>query len=61
RTTKEPAVEERRAILTDVFENGLTVLPAGESTIRFCPPLTITRDDIDTAVEILRGALERVK
>ncbi|MGZ7206304.1 MAG: aminotransferase class III-fold pyridoxal phosphate-dependent enzyme, partial [Halobacteriota archaeon] len=61
RTTKEPAVEEGRAILTDAFESGLALLPAGESTIRFCPPLTITPDDIDTAVEILRGALERVK
>ncbi len=61
RTTKEPAVEERRAILTDAFENGLTLLSAGESTIRFCPPLTITHDDIDAAVEILRGALARVK
>jgi 4-aminobutyrate aminotransferase len=59
RATKEPAVEERRGILTDTFENGLALLPAGESTIRFCPPLTITQDDIDTAVEILRGALER--
>lgn len=31
RTTKEPAVEERRAILTDAFESGLALLPAGES------------------------------
>ena len=61
RTTKEPAVAERRAILTDAFETGLALLPAGESAIRFCPPLTIRLDHIDTAVEILRGALERVK
>ncbi len=60
RTTKEPAVEETRVIVTDAFENGLALLPAGESTIRFCPPLTIRRDDIDTAIEILRGALARV-
>ena len=61
RVTKEPAVEERRTILTDAFENGLALLPAGESTIRFCPPLTIREGDIDTAVEILRGALERAE
>jgi len=58
RATKEPAVEERQAILTDAFENGLALLPAGGSAIRFCPPLTIKQDDIDTAVEILRRALE---
>ena len=58
--TKEPATEERRVILNDAFENGLTLLPAGESAIRFCPPLTIEKGDIDKGVEILRRSLKRV-
>ncbi|HEX7514439.1 MAG TPA: aminotransferase class III-fold pyridoxal phosphate-dependent enzyme [archaeon] len=58
--TKEPATEERRVILNDAFENGLTLLPAGESAIRFCPPLTIEKGDIDKGVEILRRSFERV-
>jgi 4-aminobutyrate aminotransferase len=58
--TKEPATEERRVILNDAFENGLTLLPAGESAIRFCPPLTIEKGDIDNGVEILRRSFERV-
>jgi 4-aminobutyrate aminotransferase len=58
--TKEPATEERRVILNDAFENGLTLLPAGESAIRFCPPLTMEKSDIDNGVEILRRSFERV-
>ncbi len=60
RSTKEPATEERRMILNDAFENGLALLPAGESAIRFCPPLTIEKHDIDTGVEVLRRSFERV-
>ena len=58
--TKEPAIEERRVILNDAFENGLALLPAGESAIRFCPPLTIEKGDIDRGVNILRRSFERV-
>ncbi len=58
--TKEPAIEERRVILNDAFENGLALLPAGESAIRFCPPLTIEKGDIDRGVNILRRSIERV-
>jgi 4-aminobutyrate aminotransferase len=60
RETKEPAIEERRVILNDAFENGLSLLPAGESAIRFCPPLTIEKGDIDKGVELLRRSFERV-
>ena len=36
--------------------NGLIVLPAGDgSVIEFVPPLTITAEEIDLAVEIIRG------
>ncbi|MGZ5563476.1 MAG: aminotransferase class III-fold pyridoxal phosphate-dependent enzyme [Halobacteriota archaeon] len=60
RETKEPAIEERRVILNDAFENGLALLPAGESAIRFCPPLTIEKGDIDRGVKLLRRSFERV-
>ena len=58
RTTKEPAGEERDAVLNRAFERGLALLPAGESVIRFCPPLIIGKEDIDTGLGILDGALE---
>ncbi|MDD1663421.1 MAG: acetyl ornithine aminotransferase family protein [Methanomicrobiales archaeon] len=61
RRTKEPAMEERNRILNHAFEAGLTLLPAGESVIRFCPPLTIGREDIDTGLGILDRSMEGVR
>jgi 4-aminobutyrate aminotransferase len=39
------------------FETGLLVLPCGESALRFCPPLIVSRAEADVAVEILDSAL----
>jgi 4-aminobutyrate aminotransferase len=60
RTTKEPAAEERAAVIRHAFESGVTILSAGESSIRFCPPLTIEKEDIDIGLEVLRASLETV-
>jgi 4-aminobutyrate aminotransferase len=60
RATLEPANQERNAILNEAFRNGLTLLPAGESVIRFCPPLTIGKEDIDCGIRILDQAFRRV-
>ena len=57
RATKEPAVHERNVVLNNAFKNGLTLLPAGESVIRFCPPLTLEKEDIDTGLDILEAAI----
>jgi 4-aminobutyrate aminotransferase len=58
RTTKEPAGEERDKILYNAFKKGLALLPAGESTIRICPPLTIEKEDIDIGLEIITEVIE---
>jgi 4-aminobutyrate aminotransferase len=57
-STKEPARDEQRIILRRAFERGLVLLPAGESVIRFCPPLIVGEEEIDTAVAILDRAME---
>ncbi|MDD1719613.1 MAG: aminotransferase class III-fold pyridoxal phosphate-dependent enzyme, partial [Methanoregulaceae archaeon] len=57
RVTKEPAAAWRDRAMVRSFERGLVLLPAGESVIRFCPPLTITDEDIDTGLGILRQAI----
>ena len=53
RSTKEPAREERETILRHAFERGLVLLPAGESVIKFCPPLIMNEEDIDVGIDIL--------
>ncbi len=57
--TKEKAVVERDAILGMAFERGLLILGAGDNTIRLSPPLTITRDQADYAMDVLEDCLGR--
>jgi 4-aminobutyrate aminotransferase len=57
RTTKEPAVQERDALVQRCFRKGLLLLGCGANTVRFCPPLVINEQDVDSAVRILDEAL----
>lgn len=59
--TKEPAMEEREAVIQACFRRGLLLLGCGTSTIRFCPPLVINEQDVDTAIGILDEALREVE
>jgi len=47
----QPAGKLADAIMEDSFRKGLLVLTCGASTIRFCPPLTLTAAQADEAVE----------
>jgi 4-aminobutyrate aminotransferase len=60
RTTKERAIKERDAVVTAAFHRGLLVLGAGKNSIRFSPPLVLTREQADTAVAIFDEALSNV-
>ena len=57
RDTREPAVALCDSVITRAFENGLILLACGRSTVRFMPPLMITRGDVDEAVTILDATL----
>jgi 4-aminobutyrate aminotransferase len=57
RETKERASEERNKIVQKCFEKGLLLLGCGANTIRFCPPLTITKEEADKALEIFEERL----
>lgn len=57
RATKEPATAERDAVVQACFRRGLLMLGCGSSTLRFCPPLVVTRAEIDTAVGIIDEVL----
>ena len=47
----------RDQVVQKCFETGLLLLGCGEATIRFCPPLIVTREDVDTAVMIFEAAV----
>ena len=57
RGTKEPAPKERDEVVQRAFHQGLLLLGSGQNTIRFCPPLVITKEQADTAVSILDDVL----
>jgi len=55
--TKEPAHDLRDRIVDRAFEHGLLLLGCGKSTIRFSPPLGVTRSEIDEGLEIFEEAV----
>ena len=55
-----PAAELRNRIVLGAFEKGLLLLGCGESTIRFCPPLIVTKSEVDVAVEIFGSVMEQL-
>ncbi len=57
RETKERAPELRDCVVEQAFRRGLLVLGAGENTIRLCPPLVVTRDQCDFALETIEECL----
>jgi 4-aminobutyrate aminotransferase len=60
RETKERAVAERDAIVQAAFYKGLLVLGAGKNAIRLSPPLTLTRAQAATALDLLDAAIGEV-
>jgi 4-aminobutyrate aminotransferase len=57
RATMKPAPELRERVETACFERGLIILGAGFNTIRWSPPLIITRENVDVALEIFDEAI----
>jgi 4-aminobutyrate aminotransferase len=57
RATREKAPGVRDRVVDLAFERGLLVLGAGENTLRLCPPLTITRDQCDFALDTLEACV----
>jgi 4-aminobutyrate aminotransferase len=61
RQTKERATDERNAVVLAAFNRGLLILGAGTNSIRFSPPLVLTKEEADTAAGIFDEALTEVE
>ena len=55
--SKEYASTERDRIVELAFERGILFLGCGPSTIRICPPLIVTREDADVALNVLEECI----
>jgi 4-aminobutyrate aminotransferase len=58
KTTKEYAATERDQIIERAFEKGLLFLGCGPSSIRLCPPLVVTKEEADVALDVLEECIE---
>ena len=57
KASKKPAPEIRDRVEVNCFERGLIILGAGSNTIRWSPPLILTKENVDVAVEIFDEAI----
>src|ERR1700728_1408751 len=60
KTTKEYAAAERDLIIERAFEKGLLFLGCGPSSIRLCPPLVVTKEEADVALDLLEECIQHV-
>ncbi len=60
RTTRERAGDWRNVIIKKAFEKGLLLLGCGENTLRICPALTVSQDEIDMFLSMLAEILKEV-
>ncbi len=59
--TKEPAKEETGEVMMRCFRKGVAIVNCGVSVIRMMPPLNITRELLDSALEIFEESLGEVE
>ncbi len=60
RDSKEPATQLRDDLVQRCFYEGLLLLGCGASTIRFCPPLVVSPEECDIALEIIDRVLGKL-
>jgi 4-aminobutyrate aminotransferase len=58
--TKEYGAAERDRIVEMAFEHGVLFLGCGPSTVRICPPLVVTKEEADVAVDVLEECIRQV-
>jgi 4-aminobutyrate aminotransferase len=57
RDTREPAPDLRNRLEQMLFEKGLLVLGCGQTTLRLSPPLVLTTDQADYALDVIAGCI----
>jgi 4-aminobutyrate aminotransferase len=57
RQTKDPDEKFRDKIVDNAFVRGLLTLGCGKSTIRIAPPLSVSRTEVDEAMEVFEESI----
>ncbi|HEY5255825.1 MAG TPA: acetyl ornithine aminotransferase family protein [Acidobacteriaceae bacterium] len=61
RGTREAAADWRNKIETLAFDRGLLILGCGETSIRLAPPLIVSQEEADIALDILEESIAEVE
>lgn len=59
--SKKPASEKANEIMMRTWRRGIALITCGKSTIRIAPPLVITRELVDSALDILTSTIKEVE
>ena len=59
--TKKPAPKKAAEIMMRSWKRGVAVITCGSSTVRIAPPLKITKELVDAALEILGDVVKEVE
>ncbi len=59
--TREHGNSERDRIVEEAFERGILFLGCGPSTVRIAPPLIVTKDEADVAMDALEESIAAVE
>jgi 4-aminobutyrate aminotransferase len=59
--SKKPASAKATDIMMRSWKRGVAVITCGVSTVRIAPPLNITRDLVDAAMEIIEDVVKEVE
>jgi L-lysine 6-transaminase len=56
-----PSAAQRDALVARLWDAGVIMLASGLDSVRFRPALTVTRADLDAAVDAVRGVLDQMR
>jgi 4-aminobutyrate aminotransferase len=59
--TREHGAAERDRVVEMAFERGVLFLGCGPSTVRIAPPLVVTKDEADVAMDVLEESIAVVE
>jgi 4-aminobutyrate aminotransferase len=60
KTSKQPDHDGADEVMVQAFKRGLLLLTCGKSTIRFCPPLVLTKKQVDEGLAIFEETVNAV-
>jgi len=58
--TKQPGTDLAQEIMMKCFKRGLAIITSGKSTMRFAPPLVISRELLDEGLDVFEGVVKEI-